>query len=272
LSKRNLRTGVSIAEPSAGLRRADRVALMLPNIPQFVVAYFGILKAGGVVVPTNPLYTQRELEQQLSDAQATAIVTLDQFFGRVQAALPYTQISKVVVAGIGQALPRHIQPLYGLKQWREGVHAVRRGDVVHRFEDLLGGARSPAPTDATPADLAVLQYTGGTTGRAKGAMLSHRNLVVNAVQAFHWQSDPASEDLTVLCVAPFFHVYGMTIGMNLSILNGATMLLVPRFTPKEVAGIAQKYKPQLFPGVPTMYVALSELPDFSEQPDRPPRP
>jgi long-chain acyl-CoA synthetase len=250
---------------AAGLHRGDRVALMLPNIPQFVVAYFGILKAGGVVVPTNPLYTRRELEHQLSDAQATAIVTLDQFFGRVQAALPYTQISNVVVAGIGQALPRHVQPLYGLKQWREGVRAVRRGGVVHRFEDLLGGARSPAPTDITPADLAVLQYTGGTTGRAKGAMLSHRNLVVNAVQAFHWQSDPALVDLTVLCVAPFFHVYGMTIGMNLSILNGATMLLVPRFTPKEVASIAQKYKPQLFPGVPTMYTALSELPDFSER-------
>jgi long-chain acyl-CoA synthetase len=115
--------------------------------------------------------------------------------------------------------------------------------------------------------VAVLQYTGGTTGRAKGAMLTHRNLLSNAVQAYNWQGErgPVGGESRILCAAPFFHVYGLTIGMNLAVIAGATMLLVPRFFPKEIAGIAQKYQPQLFPGVPTMYVALSDLPGFSSE-------
>jgi long-chain acyl-CoA synthetase len=250
---------------ASGLKRGDRLALMLPNVPQFLVAFYGALKAGVVVVPTNPLYTKHELEHQLADSGATAIVTLDQLFNQVQAALPYTQVSLVVVAGIGQALPRHVQPLYGLQQWRAGVHAVRRGGVVHRFEDVLAARRTPVIEDLDPEELAVLQYTGGTTGRSKGAMLSHRNLVANAVQAKEWEADRFPAEATVLCAAPFFHVYGLTVGMNLSVINGATMVLVPRFIAKEVAALAEKYKPQLFPGVPTMYVALAELEDFSER-------
>lgn len=256
---------------ACGLKPGDRLALMLPNVPQFIVAFYGALKAGAVVVPTNPLYTQHELEHQLADAEATAIVTVDQLFGRLQAALPYTQMRLVVVAGIRAALPRHIRPLYSLKQWRGGVRAVRRGGVVHRFEDLLV-AGPTVREDIDPQGLAVLQYTGGTTGKAKGAMLTNRNLVANAVQAHHWQGSHSvgsgsfnPDEATVLCAAPFFHVYGLTIGLNMSVLNGATMVLVPRFSAKEVAALAKKYKPQLFPGVPTMYVALSELPNFSER-------
>ena len=268
---------------ASGIRPGDRVALMLPNIPQFIVAFYGILKAGGVVVPTNPLYTQRELEHQLSDAGATAIITLDQLFVRVGAALPYTQIHTVIVTGIGQALPRRLQPLYTLKQWREGVRAVRRGGVVHRFEDLLSARGTIEAGDVDPRGLAVIQYTGGTTGLAKGAMLTHRNLLANAMQANTWQgsveipdepgrlrADRRRDDDTasgpiILCASPFFHVYGLTIGMNLGVVSGATMLLVPRFIPREVAGIAEKYRPQLFPGVPTMYLALTDLPGFSER-------
>lgn len=247
---------------ATGIEPGERIALMLPNVPQFVVAFYGALKAGAIVVPTNPLYTQHELEHQLSDAGAVAIVTLDQLFGRVQAALPNTEVRSVIVTSIGQALPRRIQPLYSLKQWREGVRAVKRGGVVHRFEDVL---LSPAarPVERCPHDLAVLQYTGGTTGQAKGAMLSHRNLLANALQAYHWQGSHHREEARILCAAPFFHVYGLSIGMNLAITAGATMLLVPRFVPKEVAAVAEKYKPQLLPGVPTMYVALAELPTFS---------
>lgn len=253
---------------AAGLRRlgiqpGDRVAVMLPNMPQFIVAFYGALKAGAIVVPTNPLYTQRELEHQLADAGATAIVALDLFFDRVQSALPATQVRTVIVTGVASALPRHLRPLYTLKQRRAGNGPIRTGGIVHRFGDvILRDAHAPAP-QVTPDDLAVLQYTGGTTGLAKGAMLSHRNLVANAVQAHAWQSHSTAEGVTILCAAPFFHVYGLTIGMNLAVVEGATMLLLPRFIPKEVASVAQKHKPQLFPGVPTMYVALANLPGFS---------
>jgi len=191
----------------------------------------------------------------------------------VQAALPYTDIRAVVVTGIGEALPRRLQPLYTIRQWREGGSGrgfVRRGGVVYRFEDLLSSRSQVKLDDVSPDGLAVLQYTGGTTGRAKGAMLTHRNLLVNAVQAHVWQGnikrdETRDEPHVILCAAPFFHVYGLTIGMNLGVVDGATMLLVPRFVAKEVARIAEKYKPQLFPGVPTMYLALAELPGFSQR-------
>lgn len=252
---------------AAGLRRlgigpGDRVALLLPNVPQYVIAFFGILRAGAVVVPTNPLYTQHELEHQLDDAGAIAIVTLDQLFDRVQAALPYTQISTVIVTGIGEALPMYLRPLLAAKQRREGVHAVRRAGIVHRFDELLTASPSE-PVPLSPDQLAVLQYTGGTTGIAKGAMLSHRNLIANTMQAFYWQGASSDEATSILCATPFFHVYGMTIGMNLAVAAGAAMLLVPRWNAKEAAGIVRKYRPAMFPGVPTMYLALSALPGFS---------
>jgi long-chain acyl-CoA synthetase len=255
---------------AAGLRElhvrpGDRVAIMLPNVPQFIVAFYGALEAGAIVVPTNPLYTQRELEHQLADCGAVAIVTLDQLFPRVQMALPATEIHTVIVTGVGHALPRRLQPLYSLKQWRDGVRAVRRAGVVHRFSELLAASTPGDPLPGNPDEIAVLQYTGGTTGRSKAAMLTHRNLVSNALQAYHWQGETKQKEggTRILCAAPFFHVYGLTVGMNLAVLAGATMLLVPRFIPKEIAAVAQKYKPALFPGVPTMYVALSELPGFS---------
>jgi long-chain acyl-CoA synthetase len=246
-----------------GIERGDRVALMLPNMPQFVVAFYGILKAGAVVVPTNPLYTQHELEHQLADAGACVIVTLDPFFPRVQAALPATQIRLAIVASIAAALPRHLRPLFSVKQLQAGIRTVPPGGVVRRFERVLSGRGLSPPGGSTADELAVLQYTGGTTGRAKGAMLSHRNLLANALQAHAWHAEEQDAEVTTLCAAPFFHVYGLTIGMNLSIASGATMLLVPRFIPGEVAKIAAKYRPELFPGVPTMYVALSNLAGFS---------
>lgn len=246
-----------------GVQRGDRVALMLPNMPQFVVAFYGILQAGAVVVPTNPLYTQHELEQQLADAGAVAIVTLDPFFDRVQAALLATSLRTIIVAGIGSALPRHLRPLFAVKRRREGMRVIPRGGIVYRFEEVLAGPAVSACRGVEAHDLAVLQYTGGTTGRAKGAMLSHRNLLANALQAYTWQGGADDEEVRNLCAAPFFHVYGLTIGMNLSVAGGATMLLVPRFIPREVARVAATYRPQLFPGVPTMYVALMTLPDFS---------
>jgi long-chain acyl-CoA synthetase len=243
-----------------GIRRGERVAVMLPNVPQFIVAFFGAIRVGAIVVPTNPLYMHHELEHQLADSGASAIVTLDQLFPKVQAVLPSTRVRAVVVTGIEEALPRHLQPLFILKQRRQGVRRVRRGGIVQRFTDLLVGGVRPLASELDAREVAVLQYTGGTTGRSKGAMLTHRNLVANAMQAQAWHGSYAPEDLRVLCAAPFFHVYGLTIGMSFSVICGATMILVPRWIPKQVAAVVRKYRPQVFPGVPTMYVALTEVP------------
>lgn len=245
-----------------GISPGERVALILPNTPQYVVAFFGALRAGAVVVPTNPLYRQHELEHQLADAGVSAVITLDELFGQVQAALPFTPVRAVILTSIREALPVRLRGLYAVKSRRMGVRKIPSGGVVHRFEELLearGGYAAPLKTGG----LAVLQYTGGTTGRAKGAMLSHRNLLASALQGYHWQGTPGEDEAAILCAAPFFHVYGMSIGMNLAVTAGATMLLVPRWNARDVARMAEKYHPQLFPGVPTMYVALAELPGFS---------
>jgi long-chain acyl-CoA synthetase len=247
-----------------GIQPGDRVAVMLPNMPQFVVAFFGALRAGAIVVPTNPLYTAHELEHQLADAGAHAIVVLDRLFPPLQQALENTPIRSVIVTGIGAALPHRVQPLFALKQWREGVRGVRRGGIVHRFEDLLAASPLARPEPASPDDVAILQYTGGTTGTAKGAMLTHANLIANALQAKEWQGAPDGE-ATILCATPFFHVYGLTIGMNLGIASGSRLLLVPRFIPADILRVSEKYKPHFFPGVPTMYHILSTVPGVSER-------
>jgi long-chain acyl-CoA synthetase len=149
-----------------GIEAGDRVALMLPNVPQYVVAFFGILRAGAIVVPTNPLYTEHELEHQLDDASAMAVITLDQLFGRVQAALPYTTVRTVIVTGIGEVLPARLRPLYTAKVRREGVRSIPAGGIVHRFGTLLRS--EPRALDGgKPEDLAVLQYTGGLSGRRR---------------------------------------------------------------------------------------------------------
>jgi long-chain acyl-CoA synthetase len=241
-----------------GVRRGERVAIMLPNLPQYVIAFYGALRSGAIAVPTNPLYTRKELEHQLADAGAVAIVTLDQLFDRVQAALPATRIRTVIVTGVEDALPAHLRGPYLIKQRREGTRRIRPGGIVYRLSALLDTPPTQ-PTQIDPDDLAVLMYTGGTTGLSKGAMLTHRNLLVNTMQGFHWQGAIESREVAILCATPFFHVYGMTIGMNLAITTGGAMLLVPRWNPGEVAKIARRYRPELFPGVPTMYLALANL-------------
>jgi len=247
-----------------GVQPGERVAIMLPNVPQFLVAFYGALQSGAVVVPTNPLYTQHELEHQLGDAGVSVVVTLDQLFPKVQMALPYTQTRTVICTSIADALPVQRQPVYAIKRRRQGVHLVKRAGIVHRFDSLLAHRPEGVAPSIKPDALAVLQYTGGTTGRSKGAMLSHRNLVANAVQAYQWQADSQQDDAgSILCVAPFFHVYGMTVGMNLGVVAGASLILAPRFDAKEVAALAEKYRPAYLPGVPTMFVALSQVPGVS---------
>jgi long-chain acyl-CoA synthetase len=244
-----------------GVRKGDRVSLHLPNCPQFLIAYYGALRAGAVVVPCNPLYVEREIERQLVDCGAEVAVTLDLIYPRLADVRSRTAVREVVVTRIHDYFPPLLRALYPLRAWREG-HRVRipSGPGVRRFTDLLASI-TPAPQGAVdPEQTAVLLYTGGTTGVPKGAMLSHRNLVSNVLQARAWFTRLRPGQDTTLAVIPFFHSYGMTAAMNLSVSTGTRLVLLPRFQVEMVLQAVARYRPQIFPGVPTMYMALISHP------------
>ena len=245
-----------------GVKKGDRVAIMLPNLPQFIIAFYATLRLGAVAVPTNPLYKEHELAYQLSDAGAETLIVLDRFYATARRAVPSTPVRNVICTGIQDFLPPAKAMIYPLKSRHDGAPLPRlKGARVLRLRALLRHEPWSAPTPATPDDLAVLQYTGGTTGVSKGAMLTHRNLMANALQTWHWRATPSMGDAeSTLCVTPFFHVYGLTVGMNCSIYGGITMLLLPRFVVADTLDTIRKYKPTRFPGVPTMYIALANHP------------
>ncbi|MFS8639226.1 MAG: long-chain fatty acid--CoA ligase [Symbiobacteriaceae bacterium] len=250
-----------------GVRPGDRVAVMLPNCPQFVIAYYGALKAGAIVVNHSPLYTARELEFQLNDSGCETIVALDMAYRTVREVRSRTPLRRVILTRIHEYMPPLLRWLYPLKAKRDGTWTeVPAGDDVLWFQDLLARAGGPAPgLRVDPDEVALLQYTGGTTGRSKGAMLTHRNLLANALQAAEWLLQGRMEDgprHRILGVIPFFHVYGMTTVMNLGIAIQGTMILLPRFTVEDVLKAVNRYKPTMFPGVPTMYVAVLNHPDL----------
>ncbi|MGH2515506.1 MAG: long-chain-fatty-acid--CoA ligase [Ktedonobacterales bacterium] len=254
-----------------GVRRGDRVSICLPNVPQFPIAFYGTLKAGAIAVPTNPLYTQPELEHQLRDAGAKVAITLDLTYPNLAAVRANTPVEQVIVTSAADYLPPVLAALYRIREKAQArgkphvdAKALAADATVHQFKDVLGQAHGrqgfevfPLPESGRGDDVAVLQYTGGTTGVAKGAMLTHRNLLANAMQSWAWNEQPEGSKHSTLCVAPFFHVYGLTIGMNMTVLNGSTMVLLPRFTVKDTLKAIEKYRPDLFPGVPTMYLALA---------------
>jgi long-chain acyl-CoA synthetase len=253
-----------------GVLKGDRVALALPNIPQFPIAFYGALRAGAVVVPTNPLYTEREMLHQLVDAGAKVLVMLDSFYPVVRKIKQTTALEQVIVTSPADFLPQPLRILYPLSQRynnKDPQPALSRKEIdadttLHQMLPMLKSRRRAGielfnlPIQAKSNDLAVLQYTGGTTGLSKGAMLTHGNLLVNAYQTYAWMPEIEMGRETALCVAPFFHSYGLTVGMNLSILNASSMILIPRFNAKAVLKAIQRYQPTLFPGIPAMYTAI----------------
>ncbi len=253
-----------------GLRRGDRVSVCLPNVPQFPIAFYGVLRAGGIVVATNPLYTQPELEHQLNDSGARFVVMLDSVYPTLAAVQARTPVEQVILTSAADYLPAPLALAFRLQQARqkrksghaEQIATASAGtlnfkQVLGQSSDRKGFEVFHLPEPASPDEVALLQYTGGTTGVAKGAMLTHRNLLANATQAWAWSDVSHDIPHTSLCVAPFFHVYGLSVGMNLSIVGGARMVLLPRFTVKDVLKAIERYKPDLFPGIPTMYLALA---------------
>ncbi|MDP2937301.1 MAG: long-chain fatty acid--CoA ligase [Dehalococcoidia bacterium] len=250
-----------------GVSKGDRVALMLPNCPQFVIAFYGTLKAGGVVVPTNPLYVEREVQHQLRDSGAKAVVTLSKFYPTVAMVRTRTNVQHLIVTNIKEYFPPVTRLLFTLLlEGKEGHRVpIEKTPGTHLFGDLMKGALGPPKSvEVGPQDVALFQYTGGTTGVPKGAVLTHQNLLANTIQTRRWFAQFVDGQETMLGVLPFFHVYGLTVAMSMAVYGGATMVLLPRFELIEVIKTIKKHHPTLFPGVPTMYVAINNFPKVGD--------
>ena len=250
-----------------GVKKGTRVALMLPNTPQMVISYYAVLSLGGVVVNVSPLYVEREIEHQVTDSGAEFMVVLDILYPRVRNVRAQTPLKEVILTRIPEYLPGMLKILFPLILKIKGEAPDRNLETdVRYFPDLIAEPGDEAPeVEVAPDDLALLQYTGGTTGTAKGAMLTHANLVANTFQCLALASEfarPGEE--TFLDVIPFFHVYGMTIGMNVAIALGSHMILFPRFDLKMILRGIRKYQPTFFPGVPTIYTAIANHPDVEK--------
>lgn len=245
-----------------GLHKGDRVSIMLPNCPQGVISYYGVLLAGGIVVQTNPLYTARELKYQLLDSGSKIIIGLDFAYPKMSKMTSETDLKHVIVTRIQDFLPFPKHLLYPLvqKKQKQGllVDMNHEDETTHLFKNIIKNESANIPeVDIEPTkDLALIQYTAGTTGAAKGVMLTHRNLVANTTQTRVWMYTSKNGEEKILGLLPFFHVYGMTTVMNLSVMYAWQMVLLPKFDIKETLKTIEKQKPTLFPGAPTMYIGL----------------
>lgn len=249
-----------------GVRKGDRVAVMLPNVPQCVIAYYGALKIGAIVVMTNPLYVERELQIQLADSGAETIVALDFFYPRIEKAKQGTALKNIILTSVRDKLPWLLSLLYPIKAKKEGqwIHVEKRPPIYDMMEIMKQAPSDPPNVQVTETDLALLQYTGGTTGIPKGVMLTHKNMAANAIQCRHWMPTLEEGNEVFLAVVPFFHVYGMSACMNLSIYLGTTLVLLPRFVTKDVLHTIQKTRSTIFMGVQAMYVAINNFPDVKK--------
>jgi long-chain acyl-CoA synthetase len=249
-----------------GLKRGDRVALVLPNCPQFLISFYGALKAGAVVTAINPLYTPRELTYQCADSEAETLVTLSKFYPTVEAVRGKTALQRVIVTNIKEYFPTALRALFTLFKERKEGHRVRlrRDAPTFWFQDVMAAQRRvDAPAIAVdPTEIALLQYTGGTTGTPKGAMLRHGGLVANTLQIRAWLSDFQEGAETMLLVLPLFHVFGMGACMSVMVQGAGTMILLPQFKTRDVLHAMGKYRATLFPGVPSMYVAINNSPEL----------
>jgi long-chain acyl-CoA synthetase len=257
---------------SLGLDKGDRVALMMPNIPQYPVAVAAVLRAGYVVVNVNPLYTPRELEHQLKDAGAKAIVIIENFAATLQQVINQVPTKHVVLASMGDLLgfPKGLIVNYVVRKVKKLVPAFELPGAL-RFNDALSRGRGMAykAPSVQPGDIAVLQYTGGTTGVSKGAVLLHRNLVANVMQAEAWYQPalkkiPAGEQMVSICALPLYHIFGFTTNMMLSMHMGGCNVLIPN--PRDLPAVFKELAQHRFhslPAVNTLFMAMANHPEFN---------
>ena len=257
---------------SLGLARGDRVAIMMPNVPQYPATVAGILRAGYVVVNVNPLYTARELEHQLKDSGAKAIVIIENFGATLQKCIANTAVKHVVLASMGDRLGLIKGAIvnYVVRKVKKLVPDFSLPGAVRYNDAIAKGQRAPftAPPIG-PEDVAVLQYTGGTTGVAKGAVLLHRNLIANVLQSEAWNEPvmkqiPAGEQSTSVCALPLYHIFAFTVNMMLSLRNGGKVILIPN--PRDLPAVLKelsKHTFHSFPAVNTLFNGLANHPDFN---------
>jgi len=240
--------------------------LILPNCPQYVIAYYATLRLGAIVVGNNPLYTERELVHQLTDADVSIAIVLDSLYRSSAGAIVQANVANVIVTSVTDYMSFPKRQLAPFKLRREARRAdkpwpyVPSGADVVWWRDVLrrAGGAPPVATVQADVDPAGLIYTGGTTGLSKGAILTHRNIVANAMQSDAWFIGTQDGRESIMCVLPFFHCYGMTVGMNLGILKAAKLVLVPRFEVEHVMHEIHHERPSLFPGVPKIYGLIAD--------------
>src|SRR3954469_10439178 len=256
-----------------GLAKGDRIAIMMPNVPQYPVAVAAILRAGFVIVNVNPLYTPRELEHQLKDSGSKAIVIIENFANTLQQCIANTPVKHVVLASMGDMLGGLKGTLvnYVVRKVKKMVPAYDLPGAVRFREAITRGERGTLrKPEIRPDDVAVLQYTGGTTGVSKGAVLLHRNVIANVLQSEAWNKPvmdkvPAGEQPTGICALPLYHIFAFTVGMMLSMRSGAKLILIPN--PRDLPAVLKelsKYKFHSFPAVNTLFNGLANHPDFGK--------
>ncbi len=247
-----------------GVDKGDRVAIMLPNCPQFVIAAYATWRIGGIVVCCNPLYVAREIEHLARDSGAETFVVMSQFYGRVKGIRANTGLKRVIVTNIKEYFPSVLRLLFTVaKEKKEGHKVDISGDAgTFWFQDVMRNAPAkPSRIEIGPEEVSTLIYTGGTTGGPKGAQLTHRNLVSNAVVLKIWSKSKEAEDV-MLSVMPYFHVYGLTAGMNVCVANALTMVQIPN--PRDMVHVLKSIETHhatYYPGVPTMFIGFLNFPD-----------
>jgi long-chain acyl-CoA synthetase len=247
-----------------GVKKGDKVALFLPNIPQFVISYYGAIKIGAIETAISPLYKEREVEHQLNDSEAETIVVLDLLYPILEKVLDKTKVKRIIVTGLKEYMPP-AKAFLGSLLKKIPSHRVERKPNTCFFQELQSKYEAnPPKADINPKeDLVALQYTGGTTGISKGAMLTHMNLVSNAVACDAWLRGTKGGE-TFLTVLPLFHIYGMTTGMNAPIFLAGKMVMLPRFDAVSTFQAIQKHRVTVFCGAPTMYAMLLAHPDLKK--------
>ena len=251
---------------ASGFKKGDRAVVYMPNTPQFIMIYFGVLKAGGILIATNPLYSERELQHQLIDCGAETVFVMSRYYPMLKNVQRggKTNVKRVIVTHIKTYLPSIKRILYGLLREKKAGDRIslEAGDTW--FKDFLDMGKQAAKPDVTlaPDDVALLQYTGGTTGVAKGAVAIHQNLAANARQLQEWITDLQYGKEVFIAGIPYFHSYGMVTAMILPISIAAKMVVIP--DPRDLTTVMssiEDHKATFFPGVPAMYVAINNHPD-----------
>jgi long-chain acyl-CoA synthetase len=246
-----------------GVRKGSPVGIFMPNSAQFVMAFYAILKAGGIVVATNPLYTAREIEHQMNDAGVELMLVMSNFYDLIKEVQPNTQLKTLIVTNIKEYLPGLLRFLFTVAKEKKEGHRVTLGSGDFWLQDLLKKytAEDRPPVEMGPDDPALYQYSGGTTGLSKAAIALHRNLVANTLQIQGFMPDINVGGEIVLMAIPMFHVYGMVAGMSFGISTAASLVMVPN--PRDMEDVLDtiaKYRPTIYPGVPTMYNAINNHP------------